>query len=105
MFKRLKGVLVESYVGAIALGYLLAESVLYLVTVVAAPVTAWATEDRYRTEMSRQMSWADLAAPDLLEPLVKFILLLVFWYILIRWLYYERPERPTQPAPGPVPNP
>ena len=105
MFKRLKSVLVESYVGAIALGYLLAQSVLYLVTVVAAPVTAWATEERYRTAMSRQMSWADLAVPDLLEPLVKFILLLVFWYILIRWLYFKRPEKSGQPAPGPDPNP
>ena len=43
MFKQLKSILVESYIGAIALGYLLAESVLYLVSVVAAPVTAWAT--------------------------------------------------------------
>ncbi|HXT85507.1 MAG TPA: hypothetical protein VN745_00660 [Verrucomicrobiae bacterium] len=104
MFKQLKSILVESYVGAIALGYLLAESVLYLVSLVAAPVTAWATEERYRTTMSRQMSWADLAGPDLIETLVKFILLLLFWFILIRWLYFRRPDEPTQPAPAPVPN-
>lgn len=101
MLKRLKSVIVESYVGAVALGYLLAESVLYLVNVVAAPATAWATEERYRTAMSRQVSWTALARADLVEPLAKFILLLVFWYILIRWLYFKRPEQPAKPAAAP----
>jgi predicted Kef-type K+ transport protein len=95
MFKRLKRGLVESYVGAIALGYLLAESVLYLMYVVAAPVTAWAAQQRYRTPASSQIFWANLARADAIEPLVKFILLLVFWYVLFRWLYLSAPKEGT----------
>lgn len=99
MFKRVKRALVESYVGAIALGYLLAESVLYLINVVAAPETAWA-QQRYRAGMPGQVSWTTLALADATDPFVKFILLLVFWYILLRWLYFEKPAKRT-PASAP----
>ena len=97
MFKRLKRTLVESYVGAIALGYLLAESVLYLINFVAAPETAW-SQQRYRAAISGHVSWADLAQAYAIDPLVKFLLLLVFWYILLRWLYFEKPEKETSVA-------
>ena len=101
MFKRLKRILVESYIGAIALGYLLAESVLYLINIVAAPVTAWA-QQQYRTAIPGHVSWANLALADAIDPLVKFILLLVLWYILVRWLYLEKPAKE---ASAPIPNP
>lgn len=103
MFKRLKRALVESYVGAIALGYLLAESVLYLINVVAAPETAWA-QQQYRAGLPGHVSWATLAQTYALDSLVKFIILLALWYILLRWLYFEKPPKQSSP-PAPPSNP
>jgi predicted Kef-type K+ transport protein len=97
MLKRLKRALVDSYVGAIALGYLLAESVLYFINFVAAPVTAWA-QQQYRTGTSSHLGWADLVQVYAIDPLFKFIALLVFWYILLRWLYLERPKKESSAA-------
>ncbi|HEV2288943.1 MAG TPA: hypothetical protein VGR81_08325 [Candidatus Acidoferrales bacterium] len=102
MSKRVKGALVESYIGAIALGYLLAESILYLISFVAAPETAWA-QQQYRSALSVHVSWAALAGAYAIDPLVKFIILIVLWYILLRWLYLEKPATQTS-APAPAPN-
>jgi len=38
---RLKQALIESYVGAIALGYLFAQGILHFVTIFASPVAGW----------------------------------------------------------------
>ncbi len=48
MVDRLKRILVESFIGAIALGYMLAEVVLYFVSVFTSPVSTWATRNLYR---------------------------------------------------------
>lgn len=102
MFKRLKRALVESYVGAIALGYLLAESVLYLINAIAAPETAWA-QQQYRAGLPGHVSWATLAQTYAIDPLVKFIILIVLWYILLGWLYFEKPSKQSS-APAPAPH-
>lgn len=42
MFERLKRALVESYVGAVALGYPFAQAIMHFVNIFASPVSAWA---------------------------------------------------------------
>jgi hypothetical protein len=44
MLNRLKRVLVKSFIGAIALGYLFAEAVLYFVNIFTAPISEWITQ-------------------------------------------------------------
>jgi len=48
MFKRLKRALVESFVGAIALGWLFAQGIIHFVGVFSSPVAAWIRRNEYR---------------------------------------------------------
>lgn len=49
MFDRLRGILVESFIGAIALGYLLAEAVLSFGNVFTAPLATWIRRRYFET--------------------------------------------------------
>jgi uncharacterized membrane protein YccF (DUF307 family) len=97
MFKRLKRALVDSYIGAIALGYLLAEVVLHFVAIFALPVANWAGQKAVLSwaPISRSEAPPRLQFQDALPELLNFLLLLVFWYILLRWLYLESPKKET----------
>jgi hypothetical protein len=48
MFERLKQSVVESYVGAIALGWLLAQSLVHFANIFTAPVAGWILRREYR---------------------------------------------------------
>ena len=101
MLDNLKRALVESYVGAIALGYLLARSILHFVNIFASPVMGWVTRNEYR-EMMPNMSLLSHSPLEYAVPeLVRFALLLAIWYVLLRWLYLK-PFK--QEAVGQVPN-
>jgi len=90
MFDRLKRTLVDSFIGAIALGYLLAQAMLYLVNVITVPVASWARRKEFPpTTVGGGLSL--LALP----PLVSFIVLLLIWYVLLRWLYFTPPKTAT----------
>jgi ABC-type sulfate transport system permease component len=97
MFDRLKRTLVESFVGAIALGYLFAQAALYLVNVFAAPVAGWVR----RKEFPGSTATAGLSLQAALPQLVSFVVLLLIWYVLLRWLYFTPPKSETS---EPVPN-
>jgi len=84
MFDRLKRTLVESFVGAIALGYLSAEVVLYFVIVFTAPVAGWVR----RKEFPGTTATAGLSPQAAVLPLISFVVLLLIWYVLLRWLYF-----------------
>ncbi len=101
MLDKLKRALVESYVGAIALGYLLAQCILHFVNIFASPVMGWITRNEFGEMMPniRRLSHSPLeyAIPEL----VTFLLLLVIWYVLLRWLYFK-PFK--QEVVGPAPS-
>ena len=101
MFDRLKRRLIESFVGAIALGYLFAEAVLYLVNVFTAPVAGWVTRKEFPQFLPRTTGATGLPFETALSPLVSCVVLLLIWYILLRWLYLIplKSEAP-KPAPG-----
>jgi hypothetical protein len=89
MFERLRRTLVETFVGAIALGYLLAQGILHFVNIFTSPVTGWVTRNEYREMMPRTASSAGFPFQLALPELIRFFLLLLVWYVLLRWLYFK----------------
>src|SRR5437588_870681 len=97
MLKRFKQALVESFVGAIALGWLLAESVIHFVGIFAAPLAVWASRKEYLalTDKIPQGIPFYAAGPEL----VRCVFLLLIWFLLLRWLYLQ-PVEQNKPESG-----
>ena len=93
MLDRTKRALVESYVGAIALGYLFAQAVLHFVNIFAAPIAGWISRKQYGGLVPGATTAAGLPLEAALPELVRFFLLAVVWIVLIRWLYFTSLER------------
>jgi predicted Kef-type K+ transport protein len=109
MLERLRQTLVESYVGAIALGYLLAQDIILLVNVFSSPIAAWAARRETEQFLPMLSTLRPQGAPQLtqaqrfpfengLSSLMGFLVLLLLWYLLFRWLYF----RPFQTVAGPT---
>jgi hypothetical protein len=88
MFKRLKRALVESYVGAIALGWILAQIVTHFVGIFSAPVGSWVSQNTYRN-MTKTIGSTGFPFEAAYPELIRAALLLVVWYALLRWLYFK----------------
>ena len=88
MFDRLKRALVESFIGAIGLGYLLAQGILHFVNIFAAPVVAWVARKDYREILSQPAFSLGYAVQYATPELIRFLLSFVVWYVLFRWLYF-----------------
>jgi hypothetical protein len=102
MFDRLKRALVESFVGAIALGYVLAQCTLHLVNVFSWPVSGWLRRNEYREIAPHTTTFADVLLRYALPEFVNFFLLLLVWCILLRWLYFTPVKKETsEPAAKP----
>ena len=93
MFDRLKQAVVESYVGAIALGYLFAQLVQHFVNIFASPIAGWIERKQYGAFVSRTSAPVGFSFQDAVPELVRFFLLLLFWSVLLRWLYFEAPQK------------
>jgi hypothetical protein len=100
MLKRLKRALVDSYIGAIALGYALAQCILHFVNIFAAPIAGWITRSEYKDALTHSTSLIGFTFKDALPEFVRFVLLLAVWYVLVRWLYFT-PVTPERSAPIP----
>jgi hypothetical protein len=98
MFKRLKQAMVESFVGAIALGYLLAQAILHFVNIFSSPVGSWITRREYRGMFTGTTALPGFSLQDALPELIRFVVLIMVWYALLRWLY-------VKPMQEPAPNP
>jgi hypothetical protein len=104
MFERLKRVLVESFVGAIALGYLLAQCIQQFVNIFASPVVGWVRRNEYRDVMqviSPGKALPGFSLRESLPYLAEFLFLALVWYYLLRWLYFTPLKKVTSP---PAPN-
>lgn len=99
MFDRLKMVLVESFIGVIALGYLFAEAILYFVNIFTTSLAVWV--GRITPPPFSPGGRGSLEV--VLRPVTSFVVLLLVWYILLRWLYFTPPKRATS-DPTPIPN-
>jgi hypothetical protein len=102
MFDRLKQALVESYVGAIALGYLFAQGILHFVNIFASPVAGWLSRKQYRGLglVPGTTALPGFSLQDALPELVRFSLILLVWYVLLRWLYFKPLKEETSQAGG-----
>ncbi len=89
MLKRLRHALVESYVGAIALGWLLAEGLMEFVGIFSSPVAQWASRNGLPVLMERATGSVGLRLQDGLPQLVNAVGDLLVWYLLFRWLYLK----------------
>jgi hypothetical protein len=102
MFERFKRALVESFVGAIALGYLLAQCILHFVNIFASPIAGWVSRNDYRAIIPSGAALVGFSLKDALPDLTRFVLLFLVWYLLVRWLYFTPPKTDTsEPAPNP----
>ena len=103
MLSQLKRSLVESYMGAIALGWLLADIVLDFVNIFAGPVASWVSRSEFHGLDGRADVPTGFLFRDALPGAVKCLLLLVIWYVLVRWLYMsplagENPQQTAEPT-------
>jgi hypothetical protein len=84
MLDRLKRTLVDSYIGAIALGWLLAQDIMYFVGIFSTPVASWVSQNTYREMTQKATGLAGFPFQAALPELVRAFLLLMVWSVLIR---------------------
>lgn len=97
MLDRMRTTLVESYVGAIVTGWMLADGLVRFTDIFAAPILSWATQreiDFLESPSLHQSFPYEAAVPQALSS----ALLLLIGYGLLRWLYYPRAEREARGA-------
>jgi hypothetical protein len=89
MLERLKRVLVNSFVGAMTLGWVFAQGILHFAYVFSAPVAGWITRREYHGIADRATISTSFSLQDALPELVRSFSLLLVAYVLLRWLYYK----------------
>lgn len=98
MFKRFRGALVESLVGAILVGWLFADGLARIVSACMSPLLVWATRLEYRSVVPRP-PLSGLFVRGAAQLLTASLILLIAW-LLLRWLYYSSPA-PNEGHPDP----
>ena len=96
MLDRLKDVLVKSFVGAIALGWVFAQGILHFAYVFSAPIAGWLTRREYRGVLDHTAIPNNFSLQDALPELVRSVSLLLVGYCLLRWLYFKPLEKQTE---------
>ena len=100
MLEKLRTTLVDSYVGAIALGYLLAQGILSFVGIFSSPAAGWLTRHEIRALTERTATPSNWPLGYYAMPeLIRTVVLLSVWYVLFRWLYFK-PFKTTASTPA-----
>lgn len=89
MFSKLKTALVESYVGAIALGWIFAQSILHLVGVITTPLSVWEQQRFMRELRIGDVKHLGFPFQSSIPQLIAAIALALVGWLLLRWLYYS----------------
>jgi hypothetical protein len=89
MVDRFKQAVVDSFIGAIALGYAFAQGIFYFVNIFASPVAGWVSRKQYGGLVRQTASLPGFSLQDALPDAVRFVVLLLVWVILLRWLYFK----------------
>ena len=101
MLSRLKRVLVESFVGAIALGYLFAQGLLHVAGMFAAPFASSIARQQFQSLEAPLTT--GLLLRDAVPELIRAASTLLIAYVLLRWLYYKPLDKAAaQDAPAPL---
>lgn len=102
MFERARIALVESYVGVILVGWLLAEGMVHVAGILTAPIFSWVTQREFRTITPFSHAARPFPFQAALPDVIGAALLLLIGYGLLRWLYFPRAEREASNAAEPV---
>ena len=89
MLRRLKSALVESFVGAIAVGWLLAQGIMHFANIFTAPLADWVARREYREFADHPSMSTSVSFQAALPELARSVSLLLLCYILLRWLYFK----------------
>ena len=92
MFDRLRRALVESFVGAIGLGWIFAQGVLHFSGIFTAPIAGWIVRDEYKQFADHGAAPSGFLLRDAFPELVRAFSLLLIGYVLLRWLYFKSVE-------------
>ena len=84
--------------GAIALGYLLAQTISHFVNIFASPVVGWLTRRQYAGLAPKDSNLPGFSFKDALPDLARFVVLLSVWFALVYWLYFKPLEKENQTA-------
>jgi hypothetical protein len=95
MFNRLKRALVTSYVGTIALGWLLAQGIVHFANIFSAPVASWLMRKEYSGVLGQASIMRGFSFRDALPELIRSAALLLVGYLLLRWLFFAPLEQPA----------
>jgi hypothetical protein len=95
MLKRLRSALVRSFVGAVALGWVFAESVFHFAYMFSAPITGWLSRREYRGLSGQSIGPTGFSFQDAVPELIRSLSLLIVGYFLLRWLYFKPLEEET----------
>jgi hypothetical protein len=93
MLERLRRALVNSFVGAIALGWVFAQAIVHFAYIFSAPAAGWLTRREYHGMADRVAT--DFSLRDALPECAESISLFLVGYVLLRWLYYRRSQTET----------
>jgi hypothetical protein len=96
VLERLRRALTESYIGAIAMGWLLAQDILQFVNIFATPVEGWVSQRVYPGLRAQAGGPQGIGFELGLPEVIRFLLILAIWYALVRWLYF--PSNKTSAA-------
>jgi hypothetical protein len=92
MLERMRTALVESYVGAIVTGWLLADGLTRVAGIFTTPIFSWVTQREFRTMTPFSHPARSFPFQAALPDAIGSALLLLMGYGLLRWLYYPRAE-------------
>jgi hypothetical protein len=95
MLKHLKKALVNSFVGAIALGWLFAEGIQHFAYIFSAPLAGWLMRREYSGFTGRASGMTGFTLQDALPELARSFSLLLLGYLLLCWLYFKPLEEKT----------
>jgi hypothetical protein len=67
----------------------MAQGILAFVSIFTAPVGSWVTRNDFRTLGSSTTTFGGFPFQDALPRAAEFLLILLVWYVLFRWLYFK----------------
>jgi hypothetical protein len=91
MLERFKKALVDSFVGAICLGWIFAQAILHFVGIFSTPVASWIIRREYRSAIADMGTSQCCAFQEAVPELLRCVGLFLLGYFLLRWLYYKSP--------------
>ena len=99
MLKRLKTALVDSFIGAIAVGWIFAQGIMHFVGIFIDPYTRWLSERQLWKLIPDKPVQPVFPYQMAISEFVYCTFSLLIAYGLLRWLYYPAKEKQEEEQP------